>query len=555
MFAYIKYKKTIAAKQKEREDRIAELAPVYGTPLTEEETTIFKTPVPLLVAEIQKGLVKPIDVLHAYGKRALEAQATTNCLTEIMIKSAEKQVQICNTNGPLAGIPISFKDTVNIEGYDTTLGYATYAFKPVPQDSPLVKLLRDAGGIPYVKTNIPMTLLSYESYNNVFGRTENPHVKGYSPGGSSGGEAALLSYGGGRVGMGTDVAGSVRLPSHFCGLYTVRSSYGRIPRAANSTPTKGQDGITSIYSPMCRSFDDLEYVFKSIIQMKPWDYDYTVHPIPWREVTLAKKLKIGVMADDGVVTPSPACARALQLTVDALKKQGHEVVTFVPPSPLDALRITTQLICADAGKTATSQMYWFEPYDKGVTKFLHVERFPRWIKKIWAWLYLKVKGDKVIYTMLKDWNEKTMTEYMALVWEREGYRNQFYKAWKSSGIDFLVTVPNATPALPHNGMFQSFGSVGYSSLFNLVDYSSGVIPVTKVDKVVDALPSDFSLKKLNYIAKGAYRNYDAIKMAGLPVGVQIVGQRLEEEKVLKMMALTIDALKDIGVEYELLNEL
>lgn len=412
-----------------------------------------------------------------------------------------------------------------------------------------------AGALPYCKTNIPTTLLSYESYNNVFGRSENPHVKGYSPGGSSGGEAALLAYGGGRVGMGTDVAGSVRVPSHFSGLYTVRSSYGRIPRAGNTAPLRGQDGITSIYSPMCRYFEDLEYVFKAIIDLKPWEYDYTTHPIPWREISLPAKLKIGVMYDDGVVTPAPACARALQLTVDALKKQGHEVVIFTPPSPLEALRIATQLIVADAGKMGTSHLLSrFEKYDLGVTKFINIARLPAFIKKIWAWYILKVKGDPVLATLLKNWSEKSQFEYMNLIMEREGYRGDFFNAWKESGIDFLLTVPNATPALPHNGMFEAFASVGYASMFNLVDYSSGVIPVIHVDKNVDALPADFSLKGLNYVAKGAYRNYDATKMHGLPVGVQIVGRRLEEEKVLKMMGRTIDALRDIGIEYELLNE-
>ncbi|KAK9386857.1 hypothetical protein V1515DRAFT_603156 [Lipomyces mesembrius] len=99
MYAYLKYKKTIAAKQKERADRIAELMPVYGTPLTAEEVKIFRISVPDLVAEVHKGLVKPIDVLHAYGKRALKAQEDTNCLTEIMFKDAEKQAEVCNDHG------------------------------------------------------------------------------------------------------------------------------------------------------------------------------------------------------------------------------------------------------------------------------------------------------------------------------------------------------------------------------------------------------------------------------------------------------------------------
>ncbi|KAK9479051.1 amidase signature domain-containing protein [Lipomyces japonicus] len=555
MLSYYRLKETIAAKQQQRADRIHELTPLYGSPLTQSEIEIVRTPVSQLVSEVNNGVVKPLDILHAYGKRTLKAHQDTNCLTEILFQDAEEQVKTCNTKGPLAGIPISVKDTVSIKGYDSTMGFACHAFKPIQRDSPIVQMLKEAGAILYCKTNIPMTLLSYESYNNLFGRTENPHKKGYAPGGSSGGEAALLAYGGSRIGIGTDVGGSVRVPSHFSGCYTVRSSYGRIPRAGNSAAIKGQDGITQIHSPMARTFEDLKYIFKVLIDLKPWEYDYTVHPIPWREVTLPSRMKVGVIYDDGIITPSPACARALQLTIDALKKQGHEIVEFSPPSPLEGLRIATQLIVADAGDMALSQIGAWEPYDKGVTWLFRVARLPRIIKKIYAWWYENVKGDHVTAFLLRDWNRKTMIEHMGLVWDREGYKSQYFRAWKDSGIDFLVTVPNATPALPHDGMYNAYGNVGYSTMFNLADYSAGVMPVTKVDKELDKLPESFDVSKLNAIARSTYKNYDPEKMHGLPVGVQIVGRRLEEEKVLKIMEHTIDALKDIGVEYKILNEI
>ncbi len=110
-------------------------------------------------------------------------------------------------------MPVSLKDTAGVAGFDACIGYSAWVNKPVTKDSKLVALLKDAGAVPFVKTNIPITLLSFESTNDVFGRTTNPHGKGYSPGGSSGGEGALLAYGGSRIGIGTDVAGSVRCPA------------------------------------------------------------------------------------------------------------------------------------------------------------------------------------------------------------------------------------------------------------------------------------------------------------------------------------------------------
>ena len=120
-----------------------------------------------------------------------------------------------------------------VEGYDSCVGYSAWVRKPAAQDSGLVRCLKDAGAIPFVKTNVPTSLLSFESYNDVWGRTTNPHNKDYSPGGSSGGESALLAAGGSIIGVGmasitqllttgTDIAGSVRIPAHFSGIYTIK---------------------------------------------------------------------------------------------------------------------------------------------------------------------------------------------------------------------------------------------------------------------------------------------------------------------------------------------
>ena len=166
--------------------------------------------------------------------------------------------------------------TVGIQGYDACIGYSAWVGKPFAKDSPLVQLLRDAGAVPFVKTNVPITLLSFESYSDVFGRTTNPYKKTHSPGGSTGGEAALLAYGGSRIGIGTDIAGSVRIPSHYSGVYTVKSSVGRFLKAGNNTSIPGQEGVAGVYSPMARTLEDLEYFWKAIMSMSPWKYDPSV---------------------------------------------------------------------------------------------------------------------------------------------------------------------------------------------------------------------------------------------------------------------------------------
>lgn len=552
LWGYFSHKRHIKEKRQERQDRIDSL-PAYHDPLTAEELEIVNEPAQRTIERVHNGEIEPVSVLKAYGKRAIEGHKINNYLTEVMIKDAEKWAANADTRGPLAGFPISFKDTVNVAGYDSCIGYSKYCFKPAVKDAPLIRLLKDAGAVPFVKTNVPVTLLSFEAYNDIWGTTQNPYVHGYAPGGSTGGESAILAYGGSRLGIGTDVAGSVRVPAHFAGIYTIKCSTGRFPKAGNTTSMPGQEGIPPVYSPMTRSLDDLSFFLKTIIDMKPWEYDYSVHPMPWRQVELPKKLKFGVMYDDGVVTPSPACARALELTVSALKKQGHEVVTFDSPSPLRALRIASQLLMSDAAKIATRGMLAGESVDVGVWRAAHAARLPRIFKRIYAWFLKHIYGDKVWAYLVRDWNEKTITERWDLVYEREGYKAEFFDAWKQSGIDFLVTVPNATPALPHKGLYESIASCGYTFLFNLLDYSAGVLPVTKVDKSKDQLPVGFNVKKLNRVAKGAYTNYNADRMHGLPVGVQIVGQRLEEEKVLKGMKIIEEALAADGTVFTPLN--
>lgn len=551
---YFQHKRDVQAKRQERDQRIAALSEYQG-PLTTAESKITQEYVEDVVKKVNAGTLSPKEVLKAYGKKALKAQQDTNCLTEVMIQDVEDRIYLDQVpkDGPLAGFPVSLKDTHNVKGFDSTIGYTANAFKPASKDAPMIRLLRDAGALPFVKTNVPYTMLSLDCYNDVWGITENPHVKGYAPGGSTGGEACLLAYGGSRIGIGTDVAGSVRVPAHFSGCYSLKCSTGRFPKYGNTTSMSGQEGIPAVYSPMARTFKDLSYFLKAVIGMKPWDYDYSVHYMPWKEEEkLPEKVRIGVMYTDGIVTPSPACARALDMAVDALKAQGHEVVTFDCPDPLKCLRVASQLLCSDSFKVALRKQRWGEVNDWGVERARFASRLPRWMKRIWAWYLENIKGDKVWATLVRDWNEKTITERWDLVAEREGYKAEFFEAWNDKKIDFLLTVPNATPAFPTHGLYESFSSCGYTFMFNLTDYCAGVLPVTHVDKSLDAV--DAAFKPANAVEQGAYLNYDAAKMHGLPVGVQVVTPRLTEERALLAMELVETALNDNGDKYDLLNE-
>ncbi|KAF1955102.1 amidase signature enzyme [Byssothecium circinans] len=558
--SYLQHRRDCQRKQSERASKIATLPAPYLTPLSPQERTILGKSIQELVQDVHKQVTNPVDILRAYGKVTIKAHEKTNCATEILFPEAEEWAKNeIDLKGPLAGIPVSLKDSIQVKGFDISVGFSANTGKPYAEDGSLVRLLKEAGAIPFVKTNLPTTLLSFESTNDVWGRCTNPHNPSYSPGGSTGGESALLAFGGSRIGIGSDVAGSVRVPAHFSGCYSIRCSTGRWPKMGMNTSMPGQEAIPSVFSPMARTLNDLTYFTRSFIQMKPWKYDYTVHPLEWREgvekeYKEKKTLRVGVLRTDSVVDPSPACARALDNVAKALSAEGHEVYDVNPPFPYEALYLASQLLLSDGGATFMSFFRTGEWNDPGAAQMVFFMNLPRPIKYIY-YLWLKyVKRDDIWAGLLRDWHPKSAREYWQLAGKREAYKNKFFNWWNDEAkMDVMITPPNATPAVPHDGMHDAVSSCGYTFLFNLLDYSSGIIPVTHVDSVKDQLPASFDFKKLNGVAKGAYKHYDAEKMAGLPVGVQVVGRRLEEEKVLAVMERIEDALDRNGGRYQLLE--
>ncbi|KAG7086803.1 hypothetical protein E1B28_002729 [Marasmius oreades] len=538
----------------ERRNRIARLPDDFHNPLTTEEKRILDLPVSELAENVRKGRIQPQASLTAYGKAALLAHKETNCLTEVMISEALDWAKDCNMDGPLAGVPVSLKDMLGVKGFDSSVGYSAWVGKPFKEHSAIFNLLRDAGAIPFVKTNVPITLMSYESSSDLFGVTTNPHNPDHSPGGSSGGESALIAYGGSRIGVGSDVAGSVRVPAHYSGIYSIKASVGRFPKAGSGTSIPGQEGVPSTHSPMTRTLEDLETFWRAVVKMEPWKYDYSCLEIPWREVDLQhKKLKWGVFWDDGIVKPSPACKRALQTVVNALQDDGHTTVSINPPSPYEGLKIASQLLLADEAKVIIGPIRFGEWCDSGIQQIRKWFVTPWFLKKVYIWYTRYIRRDDIYAGLLEGvMSEKKITEYWPIIARREAYRREWFDMWNKEELDFVLTVPNALPAVPHRGMKTGAQGAGYAVLFNMLDHTAGVLPVTHVDPVIDKVSQP--TKARNAIEEDLYKMYDPVKMAGLPVGVQIVGRRLQEEGVLEGMKLVEAALRRRGIQYQLLKK-
>jgi Asp-tRNA(Asn)/Glu-tRNA(Gln) amidotransferase A subunit family amidase len=148
------------------------------------------------------------------------------------------------TKGPLHGVPYTLKDTFNVQNYDSSLGISVFSNRPAESSSVLHETLSKWGAILLAKTNVPQTLLAFECNNPIFGPTHNPAVKGFTCGGSSGGEAACLARNATALGFGGDIGGSLRIPAGWCGIYSLRPTKGRFPyRGSSGMPFLMTHGI------------------------------------------------------------------------------------------------------------------------------------------------------------------------------------------------------------------------------------------------------------------------------------------------------------------------
>ncbi len=168
-------------------------------------------------------------------------------------------------NQPLYGVPMTIKESFDVAGLPTTFGHAAYRGTLAARDAALVRRLKAAGAVIIGKTNVPVDLTDWQSFNPVYGRTLNPHDPARSPGGSSGGSAAAVASGMVACDYGTDIGGSVRVPAHFCGVWGHKTTWGLIPKHGHDHPAMSRrdgfiaahDSALSIAGPLARNAADL----------------------------------------------------------------------------------------------------------------------------------------------------------------------------------------------------------------------------------------------------------------------------------------------------------
>ncbi|KHN96905.1 general amidase [Metarhizium album ARSEF 1941] len=516
--------------------------------LTDSVNTITAKDSLQLVESLRRGHLTAVEVTTAFCNTAAVAHQINNCLHEIFFDEAIERAKHLDAYfaqhktvlGPLHGLPISLKDQFHVKGVDTTMGYVGWIDSNLgitdpsqihKLESQIVTELLSLGAVLYCKTSVPQTLLFGETKNNIIGQTLNPHNHNLSCGGSSGGEGALQALGGSTLGVGTDIGGSVRIPASFNGIFSIKPTPERVSYRNSANTNPGQNTYRSAVGFLSTSLGGLELILKGILSTKPWLKDPAVVPIPFRQalfdeyvsraepngsVTHSKQsLKLGVLRTDGVVQPHPPVTRGLNVVVAALQQAGHLVVDWRPPPQRTAERVHLSFLKADGAHDIHS--------------------------------HLGLSGEPLIPELQESFRLKPpmgLLEYQHNTLEGLAYEAKYSDYWNQTASDDGQIVDAVImPVAPHAAVIPGkYYHTAYTEAINLLNYSAVVIPVTKADRALDAIDSDYRPK--NEIDQRNWDAYDPEIYHGAPVGVQLVARKFEEEKILAIAKIVFAALEE-----------
>ncbi|XP_031430315.1 fatty-acid amide hydrolase 1 isoform X2 [Clupea harengus] len=404
-----------------------------------------------LTKRLQEGSLSPEEALHAYMEKALEVNKRLNCATDILLESREQLSNIENCrDGLLYGVPISIKDNVGYKGHDSTCGVLCKVDEPAEEDCVVVTVLKRQGAIPFIKTNIPQGLLNYDCSNPLFGQSLNPHNLQKTPGGSSGGEGALIGGGGSILGIGTDIGGSIRIPSSFCGICGFKPTSNRISLRGLSSCCRGQKSVLSAVGPMARDVDSLALCMKALLCEDMFALDPTVPPMPFDDKAYlsTKRLRIGYCENDGYLMPSPSMSRAFRETRELLEKAGHTFVPFTPPRIAYAMHeLIVKGLLADGAETLLSNLKG-GPVDPCLMAQIIPYRLPHWLKKT-----LSVILRPILPRISASLSALCGVSSVPDLWRQhasvEDYTHEFISEWQRLKMDVLLC-PMLGPAFNLN---------------------------------------------------------------------------------------------------------
>ncbi|XP_060481670.1 fatty-acid amide hydrolase 1 [Panthera onca] len=496
-----------------------------------DSEALLALPLTQLVQKLQRGELSPEAALFTYVGKAWEVNKETNCVTTYLA-DCETQLSQAPKRGLLYGVPVSLKECFSYKGQDSTLGLSLNESMPAECDSVVVQVLKLQGAVPFVHTNIPQSMFSYDCSNPLFGQTLNPLKSSKSPGGSSGGEGALIAGGGSPLGLGTDIGGSIRFPSSFCGICGLKPTGNRISKSGLKGCVYGQVAVQMSVGPMARDVESLALCLRALLCEDMFRLDAAVPPLPFKEevYTSSRPLRVGYYETDNYTTPTPAMKRALLETKQSLEAAGHTLIPFLPSNIPHALEIlSTGGLFSDGGHSFL-QNFKGDFVDPCLGDLISVLKIPRCLKGLLAFL-LKPLFPRMA-AFLGSMKSRSAGKLWELQYEIEVYRNSVIAQWRALDLDVLLT-PMLGPALNLNAPGRATAAVSYTLLYNCLDFPAGVVPVTTVTAEDEAQMEHYRGYFGDIWDKALQKAVK--KSVGLPVAVQCVALPWQEELCLRFM--------------------
>jgi Asp-tRNA(Asn)/Glu-tRNA(Gln) amidotransferase A subunit family amidase len=444
-----------------------------------------------MAEKIRQKKLSPVELVEAHLARIEKLNPKLNAFVQVadgarrQARAAGDAIAHNEKVGKLHGVPISIKSSIDVKGMRCEAGTRLRAGIVAAQDAPLVSRLRNAGAIILGNTNTPELLMAWETDNLLYGRTNNPWDLSRTPGGSSGGEAAAIASGCSAGGVGSDGGGSIRVPAHFSGICGLKPTPGRIPSTGHFPTSVGPFALLGVVGPMARTVADLKVLFE--VMQGPDDGDPSAAPVPvrWPSRDDVKKLRIGYFEDDGRTPVTAETRAAVRDAADALKRAGFEVEGFRPEGLESARQLWWQLFGVAGGML-------LGPLTKGREADLSpiLKQFSSWVA---------AEPSHTAQSLLDTWIM------------RDAVRMQVFSQMREHPV--LLCPVASIPAFRHGERsweiegkaVQYLDAWSYTEWFNLLGAPAVAIPFGRSKE-------------------------------GLPIGVQIVARRWEEELVLSVAA-------------------
>jgi fatty acid amide hydrolase len=446
---------------------------------------------------------------------------------------------------PLLGVPVTVKECFHLAGTPCTIGLDSAERKHIFQeDAVLVRRLKRAGAVILGKTNVPQLMIWHECDNPVYGRSNNPWNLERTCGGSTGGEAAIVAARGSPLGLGNDLGGSIRIPSHFCGIHGLKPTSFRLPRGGVVVTISGFEGFVTQPGPLARHVEDLQLAMGVLADDSEGHIAGDVVPCQMGDPSAVRinQLRIATLVDDGIFAPSAAIQRAVREAGTALRERGAEVIELdasqlaAPHSMNELFDLYCTMISADGAAD-------WRRFTRGSTVDWRVWRMTT-LASLWPLtrlavvLGLKLAGQRWMARMVDVARPRSADEF----WNYSKRKNEFIETilnrLREQRIDAIVCPAHALPAMQHTKGFDLLPAASYAFAFNLLGLPAGVVSLSRVREGEDAGRQDSGdavLHQAYEVDQGSI---------GLPVSVQVAALPWRDDVTLAVMAALETAFRD-----------